>query len=151
MSDSHPGFDDHHQLKRHAQKPLDPHKPADRKIMDTVWDIAQGKAPTVQDDPDTVTVPEEYTNAVLFCAAKALTRAGLTKNITLDIVTNDDGEPLLQIMRKMPIADANGKDAHVLITRLGVAFTGNMDPAIVGRDAAAEFTQRLDAVLNNQN
>lgn len=148
MTDPHPGFESHHQLKRHAQVPLDPHKQAPKEVKDGVWDMVQGRAPkTQQDDDDVVTIPHTYTHAALVLASRELTRIGLTKGVTLDIKQNAYGEPLLQIMRKRAIIGADGKDADVMISRLGEAFAANMDPGEVGREAARQFAAGLDAVL----
>lgn len=148
MADTHPGFEDHKQLKRHAQAPLDPHKQAPREVKDGVWDMVQGRAPkTQQDDDDVVTIPLVYTNAILVLASRELTRIGLTKGVTLDFRENIYGDPLLQIMRKRSIVGPDGKDADVVITNLTMAFAANMDPGEVGREAARRFAEGLDAVL----
>ena len=147
MTDTHPGFSDHKQLKRHAQVPLDPHKQAPDEIKKTVWEIVQGRAPTPQDDDDVVSIPHTYTHAAVVLASRELARIGLTRNVTVDINENAYGEPLLQIMRTRAIVGADGKNADVMISRLGEAFAAGMDPGEVGREAARQFAAGLDAVM----
>jgi hypothetical protein len=147
--DTHPGFDDHHELKRHAQTPLDPHKQAPKEIKDTVWAIAQGRAPTIQDDPNTVTVPKEYVQAIAWHAIHELKRRSATKSFSVKV---DPDVPQVFITWERPagLVTADG-NAYQGATDCLTAFIQKRDPQHVGIEAVDTFMQRLDAVLNSQN
>lgn len=149
MTNTHPGFEDHHQLRRHAPTKLDPNKPLDPKIADTVWEIAQGRAPTIQDDPNTVIVPKEYVQAVAWHAIRELKRRGATKGFSVKV---DPDVPQVCITWQRPagLVTADG-NAYQGATDCITAFIDKRDPQHVGIEAVDTFMQRLDAVLNGQN
>jgi hypothetical protein len=148
MSDHRfPGFDDHHQMRRVPnQAPLDPNKQAPKEIKDAVWAMVQGHAPaTVQDAPDTVTVPHEYVQAVAFHAIRELKRRGCTKGFSVKV---DPEVPQVFVTWERPSG---------LVTTEGNAFQGSTDcltafvqqrpPEHVGFEAVEVFLANLDAEI----
>lgn len=150
MSDTHPGFDDHHQMRRvTSNAPLDPHKQAPREIKDAVWDMVQGRAPaTVQDAPGTVTVPHEYVQAVAWHAVRELKRRGCGKGFS---VKTDPDVPQVFITWERPsgLATADG-NAYQGSTDCLTAFVQNRLPEHVGTEAVDVFLTRLEEV-NSRN
>lgn len=145
-TDPIPGFEDHHQLKRHAQTPMDPHKQADKKIKDTVWDITQGKRPTIQDEPGTVTVPKEYCQAVAWAAIHELKRRACTKGFSVK-VDPDVPQVFVTWERVAGLVTAQG-NAYQGATDCLTPFIDKRDPQHVGIEAVEVFLEKLDQVLN---
>jgi hypothetical protein len=145
---THPGFDDHHQMRRSDKPaaPLDPHKQAPKEIKDTVWEIVQGRAPTAQDDPDTVTVPKEYVRAVAWHATKELKRRGCLKGFSVKV---DPDVPQVFITWERPsgLVTSEG-NAYQGATDCLTAFAQNRPPEHVGWEAVDAFITRLEASLN---
>lgn len=148
MSDTHPGFDDHHQLKRHAQPRLDPSKLLDRKIADTAWDIINGRAPTIQDAPNTVTVPHEYVQAIAWHMLHELKRRSCTKGFSVK-VNPDLPEVDITWERTGGLVTPNG-NAYRGVTNCLAAFIDKRDPQHVGIEAVETFLQQLAATLGAQ-
>lgn len=144
-----PGFDDHHQLKRAPnQAPLDPHKQAPREIKDAVWDMVQGRAPkTVQDHPDTVTVPKEYVQAVAFFATRELKRRGCIKGFSVKV---DPDVPQVFVTWERPsgIVTAEG-NAYQGSTDCLTAFIDKRDPQHVGIEAVEVFISNLETAMQS--
>lgn len=147
--DTHPGFDDHHQMRRSDHAPLDPHKQAPKEVKDAVWAMVQGRAPTVQDDPNTVTVPHEYVGAVAWHATKELKRRGCTNRFSVK-VDPDMPQVLIAWQRPGGLVTADG-NAYQLTTDCLTAFLDKRDPQHVGIEAVDVFVQRLDDILKGGN
>jgi hypothetical protein len=134
-------FADHHQLKRHEQVPLDPSIQAPKEIKDTAWAIIQGRGPTQQDDPGTITVPREYVSAVAWHAARELKRRGCTAQFS---VRAHADLPQVQVawQRASGLVTADG-NAYQGTTDCLSAFAQGRDPQHVGIEAVDVFLTSL--------
>jgi hypothetical protein len=147
-NNTHPGFDDHASMQLHKQAPLDPHKQAPKEVKDAVWDMVQGRSPkTVQDAPDTVTIPKEYVQAVAWHAVRELKRRGCGKGFSVKI---DPDVPQVFITWERPsgLATAEG-NAYQGATDCLTAFVCERPPEHVGTEAVDVFLANLDAVMQS--
>lgn len=140
------GFEDHHQLRRHdTGEKLDPNKQAPKEIKDIAWAIAQGRAPTLQDAPGTVMVPEGYVRDIAWHATKELKRRGCRKGFSVKV---DPDVPQVFITWERPsgLATADG-NAFQGSTDCLTAFIDNRSPQHVGVEAVEVFLENLDKAM----
>jgi hypothetical protein len=139
-------FADHHQLKRHDQTPMDPTIQAPREVKDTAWAIIQGRGPTQQDEPGTITVPREYVSAVAWHAAHELRRRGCTAQFS---VKADADLPQVRVAweRAGGLTTATGNGFQGTTDCLS-AFAQGRDPKHVGIEAVDVFLTSLGEALS---
>lgn len=150
---THPGFDDHHhiELKKSDPTPFDPDHQAERAVKDTAWDILQGKTPTIQDEPGTIVVPDEYVHTVATCCIRQLNIMGCSKGFSVKI---DPDEPIVKTtwMRAETLARAGaGLSGYELETDCAVAYVNQLDPIDVGMSAAKAFIAALEKARLAEN
>lgn len=148
---THEGFADHHHIAPGKAARLDPNYRAPKEVKDLVWDMLNGKTPTVQDAAGTVMVPVEYVHTVATCAIRELKRQGAAKGFSVAV---DPDHPIVKVAftRAEDLARMTQmRSGYELTTDCLTAYVNDLDPVQVGTSAAQAFLKQLQRELAKAN
>lgn len=145
MSDDSHAFS-HAMTNRMAGWKPDKNIRADKKTLDTVWDIVQGRTKPVDEAPIpaghiTVEVPDHYVHAIAFYCAKALKRVGATKGFG---VKTKEQEPVVTLDWQRPggLTTRSG-NGYAQDTDCLAAWVAKLDPQHVAKCAVEVFLENI--------
>lgn len=144
------GMGEFHHVKAQDFRP-DPNYRADKKTLDKVWDIIQGKVDVSKiEEPETgevVSVPVEYVNAVAWWALRRLKQLHAGKEFSVGVV-KEEPIVLIEFVKEFHgVLNERGETVKMgkrQTTDCAAGFMQGIDPERLGQDAAVFFMQNLE-------